>query len=206
MELSIEITTSRKSTEYIDISESFKDNIDEFDKYSFEFYINILEDNRQVGEICGRIFDENTIYNDRQDIVDIADMYNQDVYSAINYLIKSKIYKEELDEDLVFENPYLCYIERFYIESEYRKKGIAKYIFSNLYDILLYACMIHIKCFVIYPNPQIQTCRGWENLVDNDDKLKNIMINVIKKLGYKQIGKDSGFYAINCMKTNKLSD
>jgi hypothetical protein len=45
--------------------------------------------------------------------------------------------------------------------------------------------------------------KNWHNSLDEDGNKKKLIIDLIKKAGYKQIGK-SGYYAINCMaKYNK---
>ncbi|NLB42843.1 MAG: hypothetical protein GX815_11425 [Clostridiales bacterium] len=202
MKLTIKISTSRSNID-IDSNIFFKDNIGEYDKYSFSFFMSIGDNGSNIGEVKGRVFDEREILNDGEDLVYISDMYNQDVYSAIEKLIKSKVYKEELDEDLIFENPYLCYIDRVYIEPKYRKLGIAKYIFKNLYTILLHTLMIHIRCFVIYPQPQVRTEERWVDQEDPNNVMKKVMTKVIKNAGYRVIGRNSGYYAINCMTGNE---
>lgn len=197
MILKIEVSSSRDEIEWIDTNEPFSQCIDEMEQYSFRAFVSIFEEDNLVAEVSGIVFDEQKILNEGQDIVDIADMYDSDTFGAISTLIESKIYKQELDENLIFTPPYSCYIEKVYVEPEYRRKGIAKYIFNNLYEIFLHCLNIHIRCFVIYPNPQQPNEKGiWENLSDED--MKKLMINVIKKSGYRRIGK-SGYFAINCM-------
>lgn len=197
MILKIEVSSSRDEIEWIDTNEPFSQCIDEMEQYSFRAFVSIFEEDNLVAEVSGIVFDEQKILNEGQDIVDIADMYDSDTFGAISTLIESKIYKQELDENLIFTPPYSCYVEKVYVEPEYRRKGIAKYIFNNLYEIFLHCLNIHIRCFVIYPNPQQPNEKGiWENLSDED--MKKLMINVIKKSGYRRIGK-SGYFAINCM-------
>lgn len=199
MKLKIKVSSSRNEIEWIDINEPFSQCIDEMEEYSFRAFLSIFEEDTLVAEVYGVVFDEEKIINEGQDIVDIADMYDGDTEGAISTLIKSKIYKQELDENLIFTSPYSCYIEKVYVNPEYRGKGIGKYIFNNLYDIFLHCLNIHIRCFIIYPKPQQPDDEGnWENSPDEDGSMKKLMIDVIKKSGYREIGK-SGYFAINCM-------
>lgn len=181
------------------INEPFSQWIDEMEQYSFRVLLRVYIKGTIVAEVRGHVFDEDKIMNERQNIVYIADMFDGDVQGAMYALIKSKIYKQKVDEDLVFVPPYICYIERVYINPKYRKKGISKYIFNNLYDIFLHCLNIHTRCFVIYPKPQQPGEKGsWVDSPDEDGSMKKLMIDVIKKSGYRQIGK-SGYFAINCM-------
>jgi hypothetical protein len=139
------------------------------------------------------------MFDEGRNIVYIADMYDGDVYNAMESLSKSKIYKQESDPNLAFDAPYICYIERVYINPEFRRKGISKYIFKNLYHIFLHCLNIHTRCFIIYPKPQQPGEKNsWVDSPDEDGSMKKLMIDVIKKSGYRQIGK-SGYFAINCM-------
>lgn len=197
MILKIEVSSSRDEIEWIDTNEPFSKCIDEMEEYSFRAFVSIFEEDTLVAEVYGVVFDEEKILNKGQDIVDIADMYDVDTVEAMSNLTKSKIYKQELDENLIFTSPYSCYIEKVYVKPGYRRKGIGKYIFNNLYGIFLHCLNINIRCFVIYPKPQQPNEKGiWENL--SDEGMKKLMINVIKNSGYRRIGR-SGYFAINCM-------
>lgn len=199
MKLEIKVSSSRSRMEWLDINEPFSQCIDEMEEYSFRAFISVYKNRTLVAEAHGILFDEDKILNEHQNIVNIADMFDGDSEGAMAALIKSKIYKQELDEDLIFVPPYVCYLERVYVNPEHRVNGIGKYIFRNLYEIFLHCLNIHTRCFVIYPKPQRPDEHGnWGNYPDEDGSMKKLMINVIKKAGYKQIGK-SGYYAINCM-------
>jgi len=199
MKLDLYVTTSREDIENLILNEPFSKSIEEREEYSFYVFLKIYSGRTLVAELNGMVFDEDKIMNDGNDMTDVADMHYGDVYGAICTLMKSNIYKEELDIDLMYASPYSSYIERVYINPKYRNKGVGKYIFNQLYDIFLHCLNIHTRCFVICPKPQLpDDKKNWINATDEDGSKKKLMIDVIKKSGYKRIGK-SEFYAINCM-------
>lgn len=87
-------------------------------------------------------------------------------------------------------------MERYYIIPQYRNKGIGSYLLNNLDKILNYFLNVNIKCFIIYPNPQVPINKEWKDIEDKKSEMKKLMEKIIKNAGYKQINK-SGYYAIN---------
>ena len=114
-------------------------------------------------------------------------------------LTASKVFKQELDENLAFVPLYDCYIQNYFITPKFENSGIETYLFKNLYDIFLYCFNTHIRCFVACPAPQHEEKDGsWVDIPDADGSIKNSLIEFHKQMGYKALGK-SGFYAVNCM-------
>lgn len=100
------------------------------------------------------------------------------------WLSKSKTFKD-IDDEWMFNNPFSGYLATFYVYEEFRGKGIASYIFNNLNRILKYSLNINLRCLCTYPQPQ--KAGQWENIEDED--LKKVMIKIIRKCGFKAIGK-----------------
>ena len=203
MEIKIKSSSSRDILEWINTDETFNDglNMSDEEKYSFEARIQVYKGTTLIGEIFGIVFDEETIENDGEDLIDVADMIDGDVEGAMGYLVRSDIYKEEIGEDLAFAPLFDCYIQNYFLYSknEDENRIIAEYLFKNLNDIFLYCYGTHIRCFVTYPAPQHIDDRG--QVVDTQDKdgtIREKMIEFHKKMGFTQLG-ESGFFAINCM-------
>lgn len=199
MKIDIKVSSSREKSIGMDLKEAFPSYVDEMNEYSFHVSISVSENGSRVATVHGLVFDENKILNEHENIVNIADIHSADALGAISSLVKSSIYKQESDENLIFESPYICYIETLYVYPQYRGKSIGKYIFNNIYNIFLYSLNIHTRCLVICPKPQEPVDKhSWVNSLDDDGRLKKIMLNVLKGCGYKRIGKTE-FFAINCM-------
>lgn len=202
MELNIDVWSSRNEISYVDPVEPFQyyAEVGFEEIYSSKISISITDEDTKelVAEVSLITFCEDTILNDHEDILDIADAISIDCFASINYLIQSKAYSQEIrDEELAWRSTHIAYISKVYIYPKYRKRGIGKYILQNLYDILLYSLNIYVRCFTIFIKPQRPTENGWENIID--ENMSNLMVNVVKKVGYKQTF-NSNHYILNAMK------
>ncbi len=198
--MTLEAFSSRQCESYIDIDNPFTRAIDEEQKYCFfgGFTLKDEDSDDLIAVVEGYFFDEDKILDDGQDIVDIADMLDSDVYGAMYALTRSRLYKKEIDLELAMRSLYSCYISRVFVYETYRGKGIGRYIFENLSSICSYCFNTQIHCFVICPKPQHPTNNDrWVDSEDTDGKMFKLMVSTIKKTGYKQISKTE-FYAINC--------
>jgi hypothetical protein len=213
---------SRHYMTIFDSSRPFISEVDEEEEYMFTAGFNLHHTNSddkdfdddinddadyEPGEVMATVyctfFDEDKILNDNVDIVVQADMISSDLQGAIYTLTKSRTYKKMIDEDKIFLPLFTCYIDKFYIYPKYRKSGIARYIWDNIENILLHCFNTHIHCFVIIPKPQQPDDEGnWDNSIDENGEMLKRMIKVIKKAGFKQLGK-SEYYALNCAAAKK---
>jgi hypothetical protein len=203
MEITIRSSSSRNILDWIDTDELFSDRLNtlEEEKYSFEAHIEVYNETTLIGEIFGIVFDEEKIENDGEDLVDVADMIDGDVEGAMEYLVSSDIYKKEIEGDLVFDPLFDCYIQNcfLYSKDENENRIIAEYLYKSLNNIFLYCYGTHIHCFVTYPSPQHKDEKGnWVSTPDEDESIKNQMIEFHKEMGYTPLG-DSGYFAVNCI-------
>lgn len=199
MNVDIQVSSSRVEIKGMDLKETFPSYVDEANEYSFNIWIHVRKNRNLIAVVHGFVLDEDKILNEHQNMIDIADIYTGDACDAISALVKSSIFKQELEDDLAILPPYTCYIETLYVYPKYRGNGVGRYLFSNLYNILLYSLNINTHCFVIIPTPQEPADNhSWKNSMDSDGNMKKTMINLLKKCGYKRI-RNTEFYAINCM-------
>ena len=202
MEITIKSSSSRNLLDWIDTDEPFSDGLNmlEEEKYSFEARIKVYKEKTLIGEIYGIVFDEETTEKEGEDLEDVADMIDGDVEGAMAYLVRSNIYKKEIDGDLVFAPLFDCYIQNYFLYSkdENENKIIVEYLFKNLSDIFLYCFGTHMRCFVTYPAPQHIDNGHVVDTLDKDGTIKEKMIEFHKKMGYTPLG-ESGYFAINCI-------
>jgi GNAT superfamily N-acetyltransferase len=182
-----------------DFNIPFREEVDEWeeDKYTFMGSFEIIDEEKDkpVASVSGRFFNHDKIANDGEDIVDVADWINQEVYNAIFELNKSKLYKREIDDNKLLLALYSCYIDRVFVYPEYRNMRIGKYIFDNLEDLCCYCFNVTIHSFVIFPKPQIPSDGvAWVNAADPDGEVKKLMIRLLELTGFEKIGRN-GFYA-----------
>lgn len=113
------------------------------------------------------------------DYDDILDYYmggfNEDTYNYLNAFKKmySKVFNN--DPDYVYQlegEPYILCLQRFFIEPEYRGKGVGNYIAKNLMEIVYNVCNIRALYFIGYIKPD-----------DGTDEMKKVQKNLFEKIG-----------------------
>lgn len=183
----------------IDTDYNFRDYNQELDKYyrfvNFKIYDIENEDTEELNESDLKlaaiieiiIFDYDLIEEDGEDIVDVADSIEGDVYSNIEELVNSKYFD---NNDIFVGN--ICSLERFYIVPEYRKKGIGKYLINNLCDLIKEHSNINISYIIAFLKPMDFIDNKWED-TPNPQKMKTIMLDFYKNNGFKRI-KKSNYY------------
>jgi hypothetical protein len=113
--------SSRNNLQIKDLNKDFDKEIFEYDdgEKEFTFYggFNLFIGAKKVANVNGIFFDESKIDYEYEygNIVDIANIINDDVYNAIGELFKSKIYEQEINDDKAFSHLYTCYISQVYI-------------------------------------------------------------------------------------------
>ena len=174
-------------------------SVSECEEYEFEgkyhqyLWLTIYLDDKQklkIGKICMCCFDMATIELDGEDLVDIADSIDQDVYEAIDIVVA----KEFLPEN-VLERPMLCYLETLYITPEFRGKGIGTWIVQNLHSLVPFYLKSQVYGFVTYPRPSDghEADDVIENIIKTDP-MYNHMERLLLKNGYKRIDKTNYFF------------
>lgn len=172
----------------------------DYDKYVFFGDIQLIdtETEKTIATIEITYYDEDKILNDNMSLAEISDMICGDEHFAICTLLRSRLYKAEIDEEAMFVPLVTCYISRVFVYPEYRNMGFGTYIFENISKLSEYIYNMKVHAIVICPKPQEPTDEKWIDSIDeNGQKLKK-MISILKKNGYRNIC-ESEFYAINCV-------
>lgn len=184
------------------IDNDFGSDIEDY-KYSYYISIKVFDiDAEDIDEekteglnlvaiIEARLFNIDEIENDGEDLIDIADRIDQETYENIYELFNSKIY----DEDRIYQ-AHACYLERFYVMPDYRKKGIGKYLLENLSKILKYQTNADIRYTILQVVPLNYTNDKWQR-IKKCSEMKNFMKSMYEKAGFKQIKKSNYFAKID---------
>jgi len=174
-----------------DLSDCIKyEKEEETDHSEFKLKIYNEQNNNKIALIEGRILHAADITNNGDNVVSIADRYDQEIYEATEELVNSKIYK---DNDFPGD---LLYIARFYVFPEYRKNGIGTFLINNLIKMVEYFDSVEIQFAWAFISPHSYTSENkWVELKDNKEMTK-VMEKLFKKAGYSKIGKRK-YYALN---------
>lgn len=174
-----------------DLSDCLKyEKEEEADHSEFKLKIYNEQNNNRIALIEGRILHAADITNNGDNVILIADRYDQEIYEATEELVNSKIYK---DNDFPGD---LLYIARFYVFPEYRKNGIGTFLINNLIKMVEHFDNAEIQFAWAFISPHSYTSENkWVELKDNREMTK-IMEQLFKKAGYSKIGKRK-YYAID---------
>lgn len=187
------------------VNKDFESDISEYDKYSSKIEIKIYdienenddyknnEDLNVVAIIEAQLLNIDKIEEDDEELVDIADMLDGEVYGNIYELRNSKFY----DEEAIYQG-YACCLEKLYVMPEYRKKGVGKYLINNLTKIIEYFTNTDITYTVLCLNPLCLNDEKWEQLKQEKTQMKNIMKKTYKAAGFKQIRNTNHFVLCEC--------
>lgn len=165
------------------------------DKYFYNFDGEIVgqdencEDVAQIGRFWGTyIHGEELSCDEEYTFFDACDMIDQ---TMCNFA--EAITNEEgmIDSDICREWDKIVYLDRIYIESEYRGYGIGTYIINNLLNLFWHYLNFGFNIIILEPVPQETSEKGsvGEYTGEDFDKKKQVLIEYYRSLGFKFIGK-----------------
>jgi len=174
----------------------------EKEEYEFEGkyykYLNLRiccgkNGNTEIGNVLIYCFHMDAIELDGENLVDIADSINQEVYDAIN--VVSAI---DLLPGYVWERPVLCYLETLYINPEFRGKGIGSWILKNLHELITFYYDTEAYGFVTYPRPSDghDDSELLEEIIKLDPMYQH-MVDLLERNEFKRIDETNYFFR-NC--------
>lgn len=182
--LEIRVTPMGRFMYVCDLDEKIDDGLFIPEDYTKDYLIEAVtgEDNKTVAEMIVTVFDEEMIDSCREDIVEIADDMDGDVYENIGLLTTTEEY-EIIPDDFCLIESWVGYIRRCYVYPEFRNKGVATYLLENLALILKRGDSINLRCVSIYPRPQNMETGEY---TDNPEML-NLMKHTFIKAGFKNV-------------------
>lgn len=139
-------------------------------------------------------------------LISMADEYSQDLYEVVSKLVKTSAYKNYKNILDSFEDftTYIGEMDIAYISPMFRKHGIFSGIISNLNDYLYH--LLHMKIYLLaaYPISCLQQVElnemDYEIKWEHNSEKNEFPDVVLKKTGFKKLGKDDNWYYLNYFK------
>lgn len=150
---------------------------------NIELYeVNDLDEHKNIAYLNGYFYDFNYIYDYGVDLFSTFDEINGDTSNIYNVLFENDEIKPEFETycDNIF------YIDRIYVKKAYRNKGHAKFILSELENILKYICKINVGIIIVCAQP-FEKENNKEKMIRDNKGLTNKLINLYKKSGFKEV-------------------
>lgn len=134
-----------------------ENNIDELTQnYFYDFYGIIVLSNEkaertEIGKIYGTCINiQEYDINEDASFVRVCDEINPDIYSMSEAI--TDIEGNFLEEIIDFDK--LLYLDRIFIDKDYRNNGIGTYIIENLNTIFKFYCNFYFDAIILQAKPQ----------------------------------------------------
>ena len=191
--ISLRVSRDGNVINYIDSDIENAINIQEpNEKYVINIWIDIIgikensDEKIKIGGLEGNYF-KASITIDDYTFYEICDCEGADLEPlAASITDRDGNIKEsicEFDENLM-------YIDRIYIEKEYRGVGIASFVIESLNEILQYTTELNPNVYILLPKPQEKDEEGKISNMKDEKEEKICMeklLKLYKKLGFKKI-------------------
>ena len=137
---------------------------------------------KTIASLFGYFYDVEYMYNYGQSIFDAFDMVSGDTCELYNVLFDRDGYiKDEYESfcDNVF------YIDRLYVEKDYRNKGYAKLMFNQIGEIIKYVAKLNIGIIAVCAQP-FEINGNEEKMIKDNKELKRKLIELYKNTGFQE--------------------
>ena len=135
-----------------------------------------------LASLFGYFYDVEYMYNYGQSIFDAFDMVSGDTCELYNVLFDRNGYiKDEYESfcDNVF------YIDRLYVEKDYRNKGYAKLMLNQIGEIIKYVAKLNIGIIAVCAQP-FEINGNEEKMIKDNKELKRKLIELYKNTGFQE--------------------
>ena len=137
---------------------------------------------KTIASLFGYFYDVEYMYNYGQSIFDAFDMVSGDTCELYNVLFDRDGYiKDEYESfcDNVF------YIDRLYVEKDYRNKGYAKLMLNQIGEIIKYVAKLNIGIIAVCAQP-FEINGNEEKMIKDNKELKRKLIELYKNIGFQE--------------------
>ena len=137
---------------------------------------------KTIASLFGYFYDVEYMYNYGQSIFDAFDMVSGDTCELYNVLFDRDGYiKDEYESfcDNVF------YIDRLYVEKDYRNKGYAKLMLNQIGEIIKYVAKLNIGIIAVCAQP-FEINGNEEKMIKDNKELKRKLIELYKNTGFQE--------------------
>lgn len=191
----ISLKVSRERSDIYFIDSNIEDTInfqDPNDKYIIDIEINIIgmkkdtDEEIEIGKMEGNYFEAEVAIDDYS-FYDICDCEGADLEPLAATITDNEGY---IKESICKFDENLMYVDRIYIEEEYRGAGIASFVIKSLNEILQYTTELTPNVYILLPKPQEKDEDGKIcNMKDGQKKEMYMekLSKLYKKLGFKKI-------------------
>ncbi len=168
----------------------------EFDDEDFDF-INEIE----IGILEILLYNADSVIDNRESIIDVADSKNQEVSDALLALFKRNELKEKYKGENFTDN--VLYLERLFIKPQYRGLNYGKRILNKLGKILSrlkitdYACMVMLPSAFEYEDSENYKDLLNDSEIPNGKKLTDRLYKFYKKYGFKAVTGSKALYKVS---------
>lgn len=138
------------------------------------------EENKiEVGYIKFNYFDIELAYAEGVNVFDIFDMTCTEIASIQPYLFD----KDGFPSRYAGFNANIIYIDRLFINKEFRNQGIGGMILKNIYSIIRYMAKLDVGCVALLANPFEENS---DTTIDDKDQIEKL-IKFYEKCGFERI-------------------
>ena len=189
----------------IDIPNIYFDNkhleIDDESVCNYRIDINLIEKDfetmkeKTIASLKGVYFDLAYALDNGISTYEVFDMYSADTFAFYEILYEDGMIKEEYESIW----PNVFYIERLYVEKEYRNKGYAKALLNEINDIIRDILKLNVGQIIVYANP-FEVNNGDDEMIRNNKDLDKKLLNLYKIAGFEEIDDDPSYLIKVCEK------
>lgn len=161
-------------------------------KYIIDVWIDIIgikkdsDKEINIGRLEGNYFESEMLIDDYT-FYETCDCKGADLEPLASAITNKDGY---IKESICEFDENLMYIDRIYIDEEYRGAGIASFVIESLNEILQYTTGLNPNVYILLPKPQEKDENGKiSNMKDEQQKeiCMQKLSKLYKKLGFKKI-------------------
>lgn len=137
---------------------------------------------KTIASLFWYFYDVEYMYNYGQSIFDAFDMVSGDTCELYNVLFdRDGCIKDEYES--FYDNVF--YIDRLYVENDYRNKGYAKLMLNQIGEIIKYVAKLNVGIIAVCAQP-FEINGNEEKMITDNKELKRKLIGLYKNTGFQE--------------------
>lgn len=186
--------------------ESYYENMEPERKYKNDFTIKAFmvdengEQDMKIGYIEGVYFEAESLFSEEISFIILCDDISSDAYRMAEAVTDKR---GRILPSICHREHNMVYIEKVYVEEQYRGSGVGRCLLDNMLPFLQHALCLRTHAVVLLPYPQEKTQGGGLLDAANADADLPRLISFYEKAGYCKLN-SSGFMYKKC--TDGLDD
>lgn len=147
------------------------------------------DNQKTIVSLSGYFYDMDYIYKYGQSLFDTFDMCGDDTNKLYDILFDEE---ENIRIDYQTFSNNIFYLDRIYVEKDYRNKGYAKLLLKQLEDLIKYVFKLDVGIIAVCAQPFEKNGVG-EKMIRDDKTLKRKLIELYKNVGFKEINSNYAY-------------